>query len=198
MSEEIEPDYMHAHVRIGIGFNSCHLCKAEQEAKKHAQALTPADAESRVRVVSDKLVMIDSFTKEEISYEVTLDDGGIIACSCPAFSKSGLGCKHMFLSQRITMFNILSEKSILPPPLPVLQPTTLTEQRDQKHVALDKAYAIGEMLHKDRFWEGIRLVEELDHVSCSCITQLLSAYEGLAHLQRDISLHRLEHAKQTH
>ncbi|KIJ39623.1 hypothetical protein M422DRAFT_32565 [Sphaerobolus stellatus SS14] len=87
--------------------------------------------------------MVGSYTKEDINYEVKLEItpevSGIIGCSCPAFAQSGLGCKHTFLTQRIAHFNIQLEKSILPPRLIVLQPTTTEVQLNKKRGLRDKA-----------------------------------------------------------
>jgi len=55
LTEEVEPDYLHAHVRIGMGFSVCGLCKAEMQAKQLAEELDLVEAEERVWVVSEEM-----------------------------------------------------------------------------------------------------------------------------------------------
>ena len=43
--EDVEPDFMRAHVRCGLGFTGCRLCKAENEAKKIAESIPFDEAE---------------------------------------------------------------------------------------------------------------------------------------------------------
>jgi ABC-type uncharacterized transport system permease subunit len=59
-------------------------------------------------------ISVDSFTQEEISYTLTLTEGAITSYYCLAFTQSSLACKHMFLAQCITMFNIYFENVTLP------------------------------------------------------------------------------------
>ncbi|KIJ34784.1 hypothetical protein M422DRAFT_263142 [Sphaerobolus stellatus SS14] len=128
--EEVEPDYMRSHIRIGLCFNGYRLCKAKEEGKKLAKNLILSDAEARI--------IIDSFTKDQLSYDIKVDDGAITACSCPAYVQSALTCKHMFLVQRITTSNICAQKAILPPATLVTQASTVEDQQQYKQVLLDK------------------------------------------------------------
>ncbi|KIJ34446.1 hypothetical protein M422DRAFT_263401 [Sphaerobolus stellatus SS14] len=139
--EEVEPDYMRSHIRIGFRFNGYRLCKAEEEGKKLAKNLILSDAEARI--------IIDSFTKDQLSYDIKVDDGAITACSCPAYVQSALTCKHMFLAQRITTSNICAQKAILPPATLVTQASTVEDQQQYKQVLLDKFRAPIVLLNDD-------------------------------------------------
>ncbi|KIJ25137.1 hypothetical protein M422DRAFT_273914 [Sphaerobolus stellatus SS14] len=199
LSEEIEPDYNRAHIRTGIGFGTRYLNKAEQEGKKSAETLIFSEAEARVRVVSAELAMVDSFTKDDIDYEVKIRDNSFVACSCPAFSRSGLICKHMFLAQRVTTYNIQLEKSILPAAV-VSDPETIVNEgrRDEKLHLVDKALTLMDLLADRSLFKRVQSSEdELDKVSTASLTQYISAAEGLLHMKNDVFLHKLDHAKQT-
>jgi hypothetical protein len=56
--EEIEPDYKRVHVRCGLGFQSCQLCKAEKDAKALAHALDHNVASQMVSKAEDNKVCI--------------------------------------------------------------------------------------------------------------------------------------------
>ncbi|KIJ55575.1 hypothetical protein M422DRAFT_240189 [Sphaerobolus stellatus SS14] len=118
--EEVEPDCMRNHIHIGLSFNGYRLCKAEEEE------------------YASSLIIIDSFTKDQISYDIKVDHGAITACSCPAYVQSALTCKHMFLAQRITTSNVCAQKSILPPATLVIQASTVEGQQQYKRVLLEK------------------------------------------------------------
>ena len=46
--EDVEPDFMHAHVRCGLGFKGRRLCGAENEAKKISELIPFCEAEESV------------------------------------------------------------------------------------------------------------------------------------------------------
>ncbi|KIJ47672.1 hypothetical protein M422DRAFT_248680 [Sphaerobolus stellatus SS14] len=112
-----------------------------------------------------------------------------------------LACKHMFIIQRVTTFNIQIERSIIPPaPLPGPEITNAVEARQQeKLLLLDKATALMDAL-ADRFhFKRLQSSkEELDKVSTASITQYISAAQGLLHLKNDVFLHKSDYATQTH
>ena len=56
LSQEVEPDYLHSHVQVGMGFNKRMLCKAESKVKKIADELDAAEAGERVWVASKTMV----------------------------------------------------------------------------------------------------------------------------------------------
>ena len=62
LTQDVEPDYMRAHIRSGLGFRSRKLCKAEQEAQKIAESLAFEEAEESVREVSEYAVFIFIFS----------------------------------------------------------------------------------------------------------------------------------------
>ncbi|KIJ33464.1 hypothetical protein M422DRAFT_264569 [Sphaerobolus stellatus SS14] len=119
-----------------------------------------------------------------MSYNVKLDGGAIITCSCPAYQQSAITYKHMFLAHRITTNNIRVQNAILPPTLPVAQSETVEEQIAQKRVLLDKAEVIIAHLSDRSHWTSFASDDALVRLSRAGLTQCLSASEGLAHLQR--------------
>ena len=57
LTQEVEPDYLRAHVRSGLGFRSRTLCKAETEAKKVADSLSLAEGDQRITGIEDREVI---------------------------------------------------------------------------------------------------------------------------------------------
>ncbi|KIJ40782.1 hypothetical protein M422DRAFT_256204 [Sphaerobolus stellatus SS14] len=157
---------MRSHIHIGLGFNGYRLCKAEEEGKKLAENLILSDAEARI--------IIDSFTMDQISYNIKVDNCVITACSCPAYVQSALTCKHMFLAQRITTSNIRAQKAILPPATLVTQASTAEDQQQYKRVLLDKFRATIVSLNDDSLWRLLQSEESLYLVSRASLTQLPS------------------------
>ncbi|KIJ25084.1 hypothetical protein M422DRAFT_193889, partial [Sphaerobolus stellatus SS14] len=48
LTQDVEPDFMYAHVRCGLGFQGRHLCKAERIAKERASTLMYEEAQIHV------------------------------------------------------------------------------------------------------------------------------------------------------
>ncbi|KIJ34131.1 hypothetical protein M422DRAFT_263781 [Sphaerobolus stellatus SS14] len=170
----------------------------EVDSLPYSIKISPQDI-YQVQVVSAELAMVDSFTKDDIDYEVKISDNSFVACSCLAFSRSGLVCKHMFLAQRVTTYNIQLEKLSLPAAV-VSDPETIVNEgcRDEKLHLLDKALTLMDLLADRSLFKQVQSSEdELDKVSSASLTQYISAAEGLLHMKNDVFLHKLDHAKQT-
>ncbi|KAF8585202.1 hypothetical protein K439DRAFT_1660372 [Ramaria rubella] len=131
LTQDIEPDYMRAHIRIGLGFKGRAMCKAERENRRKADELNSEDAVERVRELNEEQIQVESFSQEGVVYTIRVDDGGICACDCHAFTHSCLPCKHMFLAQRVTTNNISLDQAILPS-RNALQPVDQNNQREDK------------------------------------------------------------------
>ena len=56
LTQDIEADYMQAHICIGLGFKHHTLCKAKHESQQEAQELNPEDAAERVRELNEEWV----------------------------------------------------------------------------------------------------------------------------------------------
>ncbi|KZV78403.1 hypothetical protein EXIGLDRAFT_783879 [Exidia glandulosa HHB12029] len=95
LTQEVVPDFMRAHVR-------------------RADELLLEDAEGRVHESGNDMILVDSFTQDDVSYHVQVADSAISACSCPYHASTSLPCKHMFLAQRVTTYSIRRDKATLP------------------------------------------------------------------------------------
>ena len=52
-------------------------------------------------------VFVKSFSKEDINYNIYLNENGLIAkCSCPYMAFNHVACKHMFIASRILGYGI--------------------------------------------------------------------------------------------
>ena len=56
LTQDIEADYMQAHICIGLGFKCRTLCKAECKSQQEAQELNPEDAAERVWELNEEWV----------------------------------------------------------------------------------------------------------------------------------------------
>jgi hypothetical protein len=87
----------------------------------------------------------------------------------------------MFLAQRITVFNIYFEKIILPyRSQPVLPPSAENYLAEKQRIFGKLKEVIGNVYRR-----SIDSPEHLVDISRESLTRLLSAAEGLSHLQRD-------------
>ena len=66
LTQDVEPDFMRAHVRCGLGFQGRHLCMTEKAAKECAEQLTFEDAERCIEELEDNLVCAPSYFKDII------------------------------------------------------------------------------------------------------------------------------------
>ncbi|KIJ24133.1 hypothetical protein M422DRAFT_275152 [Sphaerobolus stellatus SS14] len=116
LSQDVEPDYMRAHVRSGLGFRARNLCKAETEAKKFADQLSFDDAEASVQELNDNQILCFSSLRrvDDIYYVIAINNEKITTCSCPVHVQSRLTCKHMFLVLRVTNYAIDLPHTIIP------------------------------------------------------------------------------------
>ena len=141
-------------------------------------------------------IIVDSFTKDDISYNLALKDQAITRCSCPAFAETGLACKHMFLAQRITTHNIHFENVVVSAPQPVLEPVAPENHREEKQRLLAKIRDGVDKLSNDALWRVVSSDEGLNKISRSNLTRLLSVIDGVKHLQTDVFLNRPDYSKQ--
>ena len=123
---------MQAHICIGLGFKCRTLCKAECKSQQEARELNPEDAAEWVWELNEEWVrttikwkiyielnitiqiQVESFSQDDVAYTVSVNEGSIFACDCKGFIHSCLPCKHMFLAQQVTTYNITLDQAILP------------------------------------------------------------------------------------
>ncbi|KAF8584177.1 hypothetical protein K439DRAFT_1616892 [Ramaria rubella] len=173
LAEDLEADYMHTHVRIGRVFAQRAFFKAEQEGRRLAEGLDTASAEHRVRVISE--------TSADVFYSLEITGNAIMSCSCAAFSHSRL---------RMTTFIISLVKTVLPP-MPLILPNPVCEaQRQEKRRLIVKIKTALTHLNNDTCWHPVHCNRGVDEVSREGLTKILSAMEGLSHLQGEVLLNK--------
>jgi hypothetical protein len=123
-------------------------------------------------------------------------EGAIATCSCAAFTQSALACKHMFLAQRITTFNIHFENATLParsyqPGFQAIPDDYLNE----KEQLLGKLRDFISRIHSDPLLVSMDR-EQLKEISRENLTRLVSTAQGFFHMQQDTLSNRPDNAKQ--
>jgi hypothetical protein len=103
----------------------------------------------------------------------------------------------MFLAQWIKTFNIYFENVAIPAQVhcPVLQ-LAAENHLEEKQWLLTKIKNVLSNMNNDAVWRPVGSLEQLVDILWESLVRLLSATEGLSHLQWDTLLNRLDHAKQ--
>jgi hypothetical protein len=101
----------------------------------------------------------------------------------------------MYLAQRITTFNIHYDHAILPVHRyePAFEPILEHHTLDEKQRLLRR---FEEIANRIASWKPVGSPEQLGEISRDSLTRLVSAAEGLWHIQRDTLLNRADNAKQ--
>ena len=120
LARRVYPDFKQAHFQVLAGYATRRRSKAEQEAYRKAMEWPLEDANDMVDLEDSSFqaptIEVQSFTSDEKWYQLAInniDDSFCIdGCTCPVGESDDL-CKHMFLAQRVTKYNIQQNRFLL-------------------------------------------------------------------------------------
>ncbi|KIJ43123.1 hypothetical protein M422DRAFT_253627 [Sphaerobolus stellatus SS14] len=183
LPQDVEPDFMRAHIRCSLGFQNRHLCKPDVAARAATDKITSEEAEEMIKELEGSQLRAESFSANSNFYSIALENEKIISCTCPGYIRSLPICKHMFLAHQVTNYVISQHHAVIPArrSREPEEEETLDSQWAEKRRLAEKIQHVIRSLITVEYWRQTENVDGLDSISHE---SFLSATDGLHHMVR--------------